>query len=268
MPKKFWPLSTGNSRNRVGHRVVGLQSARKSGPQRFSGVQTSQPNFISCMKALFYPFHLCHEQTLVRLLQDFQEVHFRDFMALQLTPLMGMTAFPDRMGDYYPEFLRNGRIVQGHQVNGPLSPAMKVLVDQDLADPFWRSLFHEALNADHRFQRGLFHVRNGESPETLRESNFTLLETFKKPSWKTSGFSVKSLQLSGQRQGSGSDDLMFDYGMALLKTSASLQYTIQLCHQHSLAAVTDSASHFSLLARICQREKIDLDNHCIKREGY
>ena len=66
------------------------------------------------MDALFYPFHLCHEKTLRGLLQKFHAIHFRDFMALQLTPLTGMTAFPDRMGDYYPEELEAGNIVQGH----------------------------------------------------------------------------------------------------------------------------------------------------------
>ncbi|MCZ6798878.1 MAG: hypothetical protein O7F12_00165, partial [Nitrospirae bacterium] len=70
------------------------------------------------MNALFYPFHLCHEQTLHILLVDFEHIHFRDFMALQLTPLMGTTAFPDRMGDYYPNLLKKGRLIQGHSVSG------------------------------------------------------------------------------------------------------------------------------------------------------
>lgn len=54
------------------------------------------------MKALYYPFHLCHEKTPHRLLADFEQVHFRDFLALQLTSMVGTTAFPDRMGDSYP----------------------------------------------------------------------------------------------------------------------------------------------------------------------
>ena len=47
------------------------------------------------MNALYYPFHLCHDHTLSRLLTDFSTVHFRDFMTLQLTPMVGTTAFPD-----------------------------------------------------------------------------------------------------------------------------------------------------------------------------
>ncbi len=73
------------------------------------------------MDALYYPFHLCHEQTLHQILKDYSPVHFLDFMALQFTPFMGATGFPDRMGDYYPELLESGRIIQGHDVSGPLS---------------------------------------------------------------------------------------------------------------------------------------------------
>ena len=44
--------------------------------------------------ALYYPFHLCHERTLERLLKEYSVVHFRDFMALQLTPFMERQPFP------------------------------------------------------------------------------------------------------------------------------------------------------------------------------
>lgn len=47
---------------------------------------------------LYYPFHLCHERTLQRLLEEYGSIHFRDYMALQLTRMSGTTAYADRMG--------------------------------------------------------------------------------------------------------------------------------------------------------------------------
>ena len=93
------------------------------------------------MNALYYPFHLCHERTLHGLLTDFETVHFRDFMALQLTPLVGTTAFPDRMADYFPDLFKAGKIVQGHVVSGPMNAQVSDAVDRDLADAHWRSRF-------------------------------------------------------------------------------------------------------------------------------
>ena len=60
----------------------------------------------------------------------------------------------------------------------------------------------------------------------------------------------------------------FEYGWALLKTAVSLIYTIELCHQLNLPAVTDSSSHYHLLANTCEREQISLINTSIKRAGY
>jgi len=39
--------------------------------------------------ALYYPFHLCSRDTLTHLLSAYALVHFRDYMALQLTPMCG-----------------------------------------------------------------------------------------------------------------------------------------------------------------------------------
>ncbi|WP_455389654.1 hypothetical protein, partial [Petrachloros mirabilis] len=107
-------------------------------------------------RTLFYPFHLCHEDTLVKLLLRFTTVHFRDFMALQLTPMVGMTAYVDRMGDSFPELLASGRLVQGYDVSGPLSPEVVAAIDRDLRDPAWRQLFERSLRVNRRFQQGLF----------------------------------------------------------------------------------------------------------------
>lgn len=220
------------------------------------------------MNALFYPVHLCHERTLERLLAEYDIVHFRDFMALQLTPFMGATAFPDRMGDYYPELLDAGRIIQGHNVSGTLHPDMIAAVDRDLADPAWRAIFHDALSDDYQFQRTLFDesaIRkrgNGDSVEIPLSSGF------RTPDWQTTPFSVELVKTLSRRSRPHQHDPGFEYGWALVKTSAALAYTIQLCRQLDGTAVTDSASHHRLLAQSCYRERIELSNSCVKREGY
>ena len=220
------------------------------------------------MNALFYPVHLCHERTLELLLAEYDIVHFRDFMALQLTPFMGATAFPDRMGDYYPELLDAGRIIQCHNVSGTLHPDMIAAVDRDLADPAWRAIFHDALSDDYQFQRTLFDesaIRkrgNGDSVEIPLSSGF------RTPDWQTTPFSVELVKTLSRRSRHHQHDPGFEYGWALVKTSAALAYTIQLCRQLDGTAVTDSASHHRLLAQSCYRERIELSNSCVKREGY
>ena len=106
--------------------------------------------------ALFHPFHLCAPRTLEALLTRYHSIHFRDYMALRLTPLMGTMAYQDRMGDDHANLVETGRLVQGHTVSGPLDQPARDAVDRDLGDPRWRTLFHQALQNDRRFQRGLF----------------------------------------------------------------------------------------------------------------
>ncbi len=218
------------------------------------------------MNALYYPFHLCHERTLERLLKEFTVVHFRDFMALQLTPFMGTTAFPDRMGDDYPQLLEAGRIIQGHNVSGTLHPDVIAAVDRDLSDPTWRSTFHEALSNDYRFQRTLFDEsdiqKRGDSIEG------SSLPAFGTPDWQEKPFSVASVKALSRQSIHHEDDPAFEYGWALVKTSAALTYTIQLCHQLHVAAVTDSASYHRLFTQSCGRQQIEIAHSCIKREGY
>jgi len=220
------------------------------------------------MNALYYPFHLCHENTLHRLLTDYGEVHFRDYMALQLTPLVGTTAFPERMGDYYPQFLEAGQIVQGHQVSGSMSPEVISAVNRDLADPPWRSIFHEALKSDHRFQRGLFDVSQIKQPGSSESPDSPGWLAFTNSDWVDRPLQVDTVQTLSRTRLSGEDGSHFEYSIALIKTLAALIYTIRLCHQLNLVTVTDSASHHRLLARTCEREGIDLANSCMKREGY
>ncbi len=218
--------------------------------------------------ALYYPFHLCHEQTLERLLRQFAAVHFRDYMALQLTALSGTTAAMNRMGDTHPELVRTGRLVQGYPVSGPLDPEMEAAVDRDLGDEAWRVAFHAALQNDRRFQRGLFDLthsmRIGLSPMPGPAFFLRLIGA----SYQALPFSVKGVVALSRRARSSEDAMDYEYGLALVKTSASLVYTVRLCHQHGLAAVTDSPAHFSLLRRTCTRENIVLDNQHLERNGY
>lgn len=219
-------------------------------------------------RALYYPFHLCHERTLARLLEEYVSVHFRDYMALQLTPMSGTTAFPDRMGDAYPELIAAGRIVQGHRVSGPLDVEAIAAVDRDLSDEVWRALFHAALSTNRQFQRGLLALSHGmliggslvPGPAALLQ----LLDEVR----AHRGYSVRELGQLTECRASREDDYDYEYALALIKTSASLVYTVRLCAQHGLETVTDSEAHFTLLERTCHRDSLSPTNRRIQREGY
>ncbi|MDH3503051.1 MAG: hypothetical protein OEM58_00810 [Nitrospirota bacterium] len=220
------------------------------------------------MDALYYPFHLCHEQTLHQLLKDYSHVHFRDFMALQLTPLMGTTGFPDRMGDYYPNFLESGKIVQGYDDSGQLSPEIATAVNRDLADPLWRSIFHEALRNDRGFQRGLVPFSQDSQGRMTVPTDSALLAAFQQPKREFAPYTVETLQAMSRRRLPENEVLDFEYGFGLIKTSAALVYSIRRCQQLGLAPVTDSPGHHQLLARTCLRDGVVVSNVCVKREGY
>jgi hypothetical protein len=203
---------------------------------------------------LFYPFHLCHHETLSRLLARFHAVHFRDFMAWQLTPFVGLTAFPDRMGDSYPELVHSGRLVQGYNVSGPLPADMETLVDRDLGDREWRSLFHDCSRRDLRFRRALFQQ---DAEQICADARLMRRD-----------YSLRALRNMSSRAGPDVSKLEIDYGMALAKTAAALAYTTRLARSHGLQTATDSAGHFALYERSCQREGITVHNHLILRIGY
>ena len=223
---------------------------------------------MSYTHALFYPFHLCHEITLHQILRDYQQVHFRDYMALRLSPMMGTVAYQDRMGDEFPKLVETGRIVQGHHVSGSMSPEVITAVDRDLADTKWRSLFHHAVRDDRQFQRGIVTFAQDNQGRSTGPKNSRELWELQEPEREVTSYTVEWVRgLSGKRL-SQKEDFHYDYGLALIKTSVALIYTIQLCHQLKAVAVTDSATHYVLLARTCQRDRIELTNHCVKREGY
>ncbi|GJL65973.1 MAG: hypothetical protein NPIRA05_09440 [Nitrospirales bacterium] len=189
-------------------------------------------------------------------------------MALQLSPLMGTLAFPDRMGDDYPELLNAGRIVQGHSVSGTMSLNVVAAVDRDLADQLWRLSFHEAITHNQQFQRGLVTFAQDSQGRSTKPADPTGLLKLQRPEWKSTSFSVETITvLSGTRLSQEESD-HYDYGLALIKTAVSLIYTIQLCQQMHLDAATDSACHHRLLTRTCERDNVTLTNRHIQRKGY
>ena len=189
-------------------------------------------------------------------------------MALQLTPLSGTMAFPDRMGDYYPEALNAQRIVQGYDVSGPMNSDVISAVNRDLEDPVWRAIFNEALKSDYRFQRGLFGVISEKGSRDSGSPNSSFLAELTGPEWETVSCSVETVQAMSGKRLAGKEEIHYEYGLALIKTSAALVYTIRLCHRNNLVAATDSEAHHALLARTCTRDRIHLSNQCIQREGY
>ena len=218
--------------------------------------------------ALYYPFHLCHERTLERLLERYGSVHFRDYMALQLTPMSGTMASLERMGDAHQDLLTSGRLVQGYNLSGPLEKDAAAAIDRDLADVEWRALFHRGLLDDRRFQRGLFDLSHSMVlGGTLMPGPAALLRLVEERR-RDSAYSVDSVRASSGRRHALEDAIEHEYGMALVKTSASLMYTIRLALQHSLEPITDSPVHFDLLERARSREGVPLSNAMLKRDGY
>lgn len=225
-------------------------------------------NRLRAPHALFYPFHLCHSETLARLLTRFITVHFRDFMALQLTPMSGMTAFQDRMGMGFPDLIESGRLVQGYNVSGPLRPSVPAAVDRDLHDPLWRAHFHTALCRDRRFQRGLFEpshsLRIGDSLVPGPAALLRLMDD----SFREHAYDLDRVRALSTRSVTLEEGYHYEYGLALVKTSASLVYTQTLAWAHQLQPVTDSPAHFSLYAQSCARENWSRTNLLLIRVGY
>lgn len=205
---------------------------------------------------------------MTRLLTRFATVHFRDFMALQLSPLSGMTAFQDRMGMSFPDLIESKRLVQGYDVSGPLPPPVATTIDRDLHDPLWRAIFHTALCQDRRLQRGLF-----EPSHSLRIGNSLVpgpaaLLRLMDNSYKQRAYDLDHVRALSMKHLGLEESYHYEYGMALVKTSAALVYTHTLALAHQLQPVTDSVAHFSLYAQSCVRENWPRANHLLIRTGY
>ncbi len=218
-------------------------------------------------RALFYPFHLCAPRTLDALLSRYHSIHFRDYMALRLTPLMGTMAYQDRMGDEHPTLVESGRLVQGYPVSGALDAQAIADVDRDLGNRHWRTLFHTALRNDRRFQRGLFDLTHamhiGQNIVPGPAALLRLLETDR----SDRPYTVALLQTLARPVLRIEEAYEFEYGLALLKTAAAQVYTLRLAKTHSLSAVTDSRSHFTLLNHTLEREGVTLHNEYVDISG-
>jgi hypothetical protein len=225
-------------------------------------------NRLRAPHALFYPFHLCHPDTLARLLARFATVHFRDFMALQLTPMSGMTAFQDRMGMSFPDLIESGRLVQGYDVSGPLPAPVAAAIDRDLHDPLWRACFHRELRQNRRLQRGLFEpshsLRIGDSLVPGPAALLRLMDD----SFRQQSYDLGQVRALSKRSVTLEEGYHFEYGLALVKTSASLVYTQTLALARQLQPATDSPAHFALYAQSCVRENWPRTNHLLIRAGY
>lgn len=215
--------------------------------------------------ALFYPFHLCAPDTLERMLARFGAIHFRDYMALRLTPFMGTTAYQDRMGDDHPALVISGRIVQGHQVSGPLDDAATAQVNRDLADSHWRTLFHRGLQEDRRFQRGLFDLTHAMRIGSALVPGPAALLQLLEPERAGTLCTVALVQQLAKPAVTLDEAYQFEYGLALLKTAAAQVYTFRLARAHGLIPVTDSSTHHALLSRTMAREGINLSNEFVGR---
>ncbi len=222
-------------------------------------------SLLPSQNALFYPFHLCAPDTLEQMLARYGVIHFRDYMALRLTPFMGTTAYQDRMGDDHPTLVTSGRIVQGHPVSGPLDEAATAQVNRDLADSHWRILFHTGLREDRRFQRGLFDLTHAMRIGTATVPGPATLLRLLERDRAGSVCSVALVQQLAKPAPTLDEAYQFEYGLALLKTAAAQVYTFRLVHAHGLVPVTDSLTHHALLNRTMAREGIDLPNDYVGR---
>jgi len=218
--------------------------------------------------ALYYPFHLCHPETLHRLLARFATIHFRDFMALRLTPTAGMTAFQDRMGADFPDLVANSRLVQGYDVSGPLTNDLIADIDRDLADNTWRRHFHQALCHDRRFQRGLFDLTHSMQIGKTTVPGAAALLNLMGPAFQQYPLQVEDIKALSSIPLTVEQGYRFEYGLALIKTSASLVYTDRLAHRHGLQTVTDSSAHFALFEHSAGRDGRKWANHLLVRQGY
>lgn len=207
-------------------------------------------------QAFYYPFHLCSHESLEHLLSRYALVHFRDYMALQLTPMSGTTAFPDRISDQCPDLYTQGRIVQGHNVSGPMSAEIGGRIDRDLADRDWREIFHSALRHEPRFRQGF--AERGEDA--------ALFAPWLGERWAACPMSLAEVRRMSCLKLDPERTLAFEYGMMLVKTSAALWYTIQICQRHELEAATDSPPYDRLLNRILTRDRLRLATYLWRRE--
>jgi hypothetical protein len=168
----------------------------------------------------------------------------------------------------FPDLIESGRLVQGYDVSGPLPPAVAIAIDRDLHDPLWRTRFHTALRWDRRLQRGLF-----EPSHSLRIGNSLVpspaaLLRLMDDSFRRQAYDLDRVKALSKSSVTLEEGYHFEYGLALVKTSASLVYTQTLALAHQLQPVTDSPAHFALYTQSCVRENWLRANHLLIRVSY
>jgi hypothetical protein len=172
------------------------------------------------------------------------------------------------MGLSFPDLIEAGRLVQGYDVSGPLPSAVAAVIDRDLRDSLWRTLFHTALCRDRRFQRGLFEpshsLRIGDRLVPGPAALLRLMDN----SFGQQAYDLDLVRAFAKTGVTLADGYDFEYGLALVKTSASLVYTQTLALAHQIQPVTDSRAHFALYAQSCFRENWPRINHLLIRTGY
>ncbi len=168
----------------------------------------------------------------------------------------------------FPDLVDSGRLVQGYNVSGPLSPALAAVIDRDLHDPLWRARFHHALRRDRRLQRGLFEpshsLRIGDSLVPGPAALLHLMDD----SFRQQANTFDQVRALSTRRLALEEGYHYEYGLALVKTAASLVYTQTLALANQLQPVTDSPAHFSLYAQSCVRENWPKSNLLLIRAGY
>jgi len=190
-------------------------------------------------EALYYPYHVCSEATLLRLLNRYRRVHFRDPNDLRLTPLQAPVPIARRMGDLFPTLLAKGKIVQGYAFPSPPDDVMRHQIDADLADLIWRTIFHNGLVLDEQFRRGL--------------DNRPIQAALFAETWKDHPLDLD--YVTSLLWGLSAESPVATYGLMTVTTSSALWQTARLSHEGRLTAVTDSRIHHALFDRALAREK-------------
>ncbi len=168
----------------------------------------------------------------------------------------------------FPDLVDSGRLVQGYDVSGPLSQTVAAAIDRDLHDLEWRACFHHALRRDRRLQRGLFEpshsLRIGDSLVPGPAALLRLMDD----SFRQQAYALDQVRALSKKSLILEEGYHYEYGLALVKTSASLVYTQTLALANQLQPVTDSPAHFSLYAQSCVRENWPKTNLLVIRVGY
>jgi hypothetical protein len=87
-------------------------------------------------------------------------------------------------------------------------------------------------------------------------------------SYRQQAYDLARVRTLSKRSATLEEGYHYEYGLALVNTSASLVYTQTLTRAHKLQPVTDSPAHFSLYAQSSVRENWPRINHLLIRVGY